>query len=113
MLAGKVRRSQVGQMIVVQEKHVDPAGRPCLGTGRALGSWPLHAELRFAGETYELRVGAGTPRAFVSREAVVAALRELGVDRDAAQRLVASVEPGRPVVLEVSERRRQPRSRST
>ena len=45
----------------------------------------------------------------MSREAVVAALRELGVDRDAAQRLVASVEPGRPVVLEVSERRRQPR----
>ena len=57
MLVGKVRRSQVGQMVVVQEKHTDAAGRPCLGTGRALGSWPLQAELRMAGESYELRVG--------------------------------------------------------
>jgi hypothetical protein len=37
-LAGLMRRSQIEQMVVVQEKHIDQSGRPCLGSGRSLGT---------------------------------------------------------------------------
>jgi hypothetical protein len=109
-LAGQMRRSQVGQMVVVQEQHLDGAGRPCLGSGRSLGSWPLRVELRQTSEGYEIRIGEGRARVHASRESLVMVLRELGLERDEAQRQVATVEPGQPTFIEVHERRKTPRS---
>lgn len=111
MLAGKVRRSEVGRMIVVQEKHADAKGRPCLGTGRALGSWPLGVEVSVVRDGYSVRIGVGRPRVCVGREGVVATLLELGVVEEQAHGYVSGVRPGHTVVLDVPERRVQPRSR--
>jgi hypothetical protein len=108
-LSGQMRRSQIGQTIVVQESHVDESGRRCLGSGRSLGTWPLRVELRQTNEGYEIRIGNGRARVHPSRESVVSVLRDLGVDRDDAQRQVAKVEPGQPIIVEVGERRKTPR----
>ena len=108
-LTGDMQRSQVGQMVVVQEKHIDQSGRPCLGSGRSLGTWPLRVELRQTSEGYEIRIGDGRARVHPSRDSVVSVLRDLGVERDEAQRQVATVEKGQPIIVEVHERRKTPR----
>ena len=108
-LTGDMQRSQVGQMVVVQEKHIDQSGRPCLGSGRSLGTWPLRVELRQTSEGYEIRIGDGRARVHPSRDSVVSVLRDLGVERDEAQRQLATVEPGQPIIVEVHERRKTPR----
>jgi hypothetical protein len=108
-----MRRSQVGQMVVVQEGHLDDAGRPCLGSGRTLGTWPLWVELRQTSEGYEIRIGEGRARVHPSRESVVSVLRDLGVERDEAQRQVATLAPGEPCwsrSTSVGNCRVQPRS---
>jgi hypothetical protein len=111
-LTGEMRRSQVGSMVVVQEKHSDHSDRPCLESGQSLGTWPLRVELRQTSVGYEIRIGDGPARVHPSRESVVSVLRDLGVDRDEAQRQVATVEPGQPIMVEVHERRKTPRSKS-
>jgi hypothetical protein len=76
------------------------------GEGRA-----LRVELSAVRDGYEVRIGMGRPRIYIGREHVVGVLSRLKVDRDVAQRHVAGVEPGKPVIFDVPERRRQPRSR--
>jgi hypothetical protein len=69
-------------------------------------------ELRQTSEGYEVRIGEGRPRVHPSRESLVSVLRDLGVERDEAQRQVTTVAPGEPVIVEVHERRKTPRSAS-
>ena len=109
-LSGQMRRSQVGQIVVVGERHLDRGGRNCPGTGRAQGTWPLKIEIRTLGRGYELLIGGGQPRACTGPAVAVAALIALGVDRDVALRQVVTVAPGEPVVVEVCERRKVPRA---
>lgn len=111
-LVGQIRREQAGRMFVVQLAHVNRSGRRCLGSGRGIPVWPLRLELRAVGRGYELVVGNGNPIACASQEILEAALRDFGVMGDGAKRRVAGAESGVPVVFEVPERRRQPRSRS-
>ena len=109
-LTGQVRRSQIGQMVVIQEKHQDPGGRACLGSGRSLGSWPLTVELRRTTEGFEIRIGGGRARVHASPASLVVALCDLGVEPEDARRQVAAIEPGQPVLVQVHERRKVPRS---
>lgn len=102
---------RVGQMVVVQEKHEDQSGHRCLGSGRSLGTWPRRVELRQASEDDEIRIGEGRARVHPSRESVVAVQRDLGINRDEAQRQVATVAPGEPLIVEVHDRRKTPRSK--
>ena len=111
-LDGQIRRGQVGRMIVIQAPHRDRAGRPCLGSGRTIGAWPLSVELRALGDSYEVRIGDGRPRIFASRDALARAIEDLGVERDEARVWAAAVAPGQPATLEVPERRKSPRSRN-
>jgi hypothetical protein len=111
-LDGQIRRGQVGRMIVIQAPHLDRAGRPCLGSGRTIGAWPLSVELRALGDSYEVRIGDGRPRIFASRDALARAIEDLGVERDEARVWAAAVAPGQPATLEVPERRKSPRSRN-
>ena len=111
-LDGQVRRSQVGRMVVVQARHRDPNGRPCLGSGRAIGAWPLSVELRVTGDAYEMRIGGGRPRIVPTRDALERSLQDLGVERDEARIWAAAVAPGEPATLEVPERRKNPRPRT-
>jgi hypothetical protein len=116
VLVGQIRREQVGQMVVVAIPHVDGNGRPCRGSGRGVPVWPVRVwpvrlELRAVEAGYEIRVDDGQVIACPSREALVTKLRDFGVERDEAQRQVAGVEAGKPVVIDVPERRRQPRRR--
>ncbi len=110
-LAGQIRRAQVGKMVVVQEKHQDAGGRPCLGSGRSLGTWPLSVELRQTSEGFEIRIGGGRARVHANPASLVVSLRDLGVEAEDARRQVAAIEPGRPVLVQVHERRLVPRSR--
>lgn len=66
--------------MVVQEKHADAGGRRCLGTGLALGAWPLRGKLTAVRDGYDIWIGVGQPRVCVGREGVVATLRELGIE---------------------------------
>jgi len=111
-LAGEVRRSQVGKMVLVRVAHRSESGRPCLGTGRRLGTWPLRVELRSTPDGFEARIGDGGPKGCTDRESLVGILRELGVERAEAVRKVDAIEPGWPVVVEAQERRRAPRMTS-
>ena len=108
-LTGRMRRSQVGQMVVVQERHQDGSGRRCLGSGRSLGTWPLRVELSQTGQGFEIRIGEGRARVHPSRESLVAVLSGLGVERDEAQRHVGAIAPGPAISIEVHERRKVPR----
>jgi hypothetical protein len=110
-LDGRIRRGQVGRMVVIQAPHRDRAGRPCLGSGRAIGAWPLSVELRALGDSYEVRIGARRPRTLASRDALARAIQDLGVEGDEARVWAAAVAPGQPATLEVPERRRNPRPR--
>ena len=110
-LDGRIRRGQVGRMVVIQTRHQDAAGRPCLGSGRTIGAWPLAVELCAIGDSYEMRVGGGRPRTCETRDAVAQTLQEFGVDRDEARIWAAAVSPGQPATLEVPERRKSPRPR--
>src|SRR5215472_2691522 len=58
-LEGRIRRGQVGRMVVIQAQHRDRAGRSCLGSGRTIGAWPLSVELRSVDDAYEMRIGGG------------------------------------------------------
>jgi len=109
VLVGRIRREEVGKMVVVQLPHSDRWGQPCLGKGRGIPVWPLRLELRAVARGFELVVGDGRPIECASREILEAALRDFGVVGDGAQRRVTGVEPGRPVAFDVPERRRQPR----
>jgi len=104
-----VRRDQAGRMVVVQVTHHDPAGRPCLGSGRGIPRWPLPVELREVGDAYVLRIGQGRPVEFASPGKLVDKLLELGVDQEVALR-ISAIAPGQPYSFEVAERRRQPRA---
>lgn len=110
-LDGRIRRGQVGRMVVIQAQHRDPAGRPCLGSGRTIGTWPLSVELRAIGDSYEMRIGGGRPRILPSRDALARAMQDLGVERDEAGTWAAAIAPGQPVTLEIPERRKNPRTR--
>jgi hypothetical protein len=111
-LDGRIRRGQVGRMVVIQAPHRDRAGRPCLGSGRTIGAWPLSVELRALGDSYEVRIGEGRPRIFATGEALARAIQGLGVEGDEARIWAAAVAPGQPATLEVPERRKSPRSRN-
>lgn len=108
-LAGEIRREQAGQMVVLQVPHVDPNGRPCQGSGRAVPTWPLHLEVRASGAGYELLVGRGATVEFSSPEALVTRLHDFGLDRDEALRRIAAAKPGEPSRFDVPERRRETR----
>jgi hypothetical protein len=100
-----------GRMLLISGHHFSPEGNLCRGTGRTIAVWPLRVELRAAADGYELRIGNGRPVSCATRDLLVAKLRELGVDRDEAQRRVALVEAGQPVAFEVRERRHGSRAR--
>lgn len=108
VMTREVRRDQAGRMVVVQVMHRDPAGRPCVGSGRGIPRWPLPVELREVGDAYELRIGNGRALQYTSPGSLVDKLLELGVDGDVASR-ISAIEPGQPYSFEVAERRRQPR----
>jgi len=110
-LDGRIRRDQVGRMVVIQSRHRDPAGRSCMGSGRTIGAWPLPVELRATGDSYEMRIGGGCPQGWANRDALARALQDLGVERNEARIWTAALTPGQPVTLEVPERRRKPRPR--
>jgi len=110
-LTGHVRREHVGRMIVVQALHRDAGGRDCLGSGRAIGTWPLRVELRAIDGAFDLRIGGGRPRPCPTRDALTQTLRELGIESDEALVWADAVLPGRPVTLEVAERRKSARPR--
>ena len=110
-LDGRIRRGQVGRMVVIQSRHRDPAGRSCLGSGRTIGAWPLAVELRANGDAYEMRIGGGRPKTCETRDTVARTLQEFGVERDEARVWAAAVAPGQPATLEVPERRKNPRPR--
>jgi hypothetical protein len=112
-LEGLVRRGQVGRMVVIQARHRDRNGRPCLGSGRTIGAWPLSVELRMDGGAYEMRIGGGRPKTIATRDALERSLQDLGVERDEARIWAAAVAPGQPATLEVPERRKSPRSRES
>ena len=96
-------------MVLVRVAHRSESGRPCLGTGRRLATWPLKVELRSTPDGFEARIGDGGPKGCADRESLVGILRELGVDRAEAVRKVNAIEPGWAVVVEAQERRRSPR----
>ena len=110
-LDGRIRRGQVGRMVVIQSRHRDAAGRPCLGSGRTIGAWPLAVELCAIGDSYEMRIGGGRPKSCETRDTVAWTLQEFGVERDEARIWAAAVAPGQPATLEVPERRKNPRPR--
>ncbi|HKD18169.1 MAG TPA: hypothetical protein VKG23_09880 [Thermoanaerobaculia bacterium] len=110
-LEGRIRRGQVGRMVVIQAQHRDRAGRSCLGSGRTIGAWPLSVELRSVGDAYEMSIGGGRARTLATRDALARALQDLGVERDEARIWAAAVAPGQPATLEVPERRKNPRPR--
>jgi len=99
-----------GRMVVITGQHVSPGGSPCQGSGRAIAVWPVRVEISAGGGGFELRIGQGQAVACSSGEDLVAKLRALGIEREEAQRRVSTVEPGKPIVFDVPERRRQPRS---
>jgi hypothetical protein len=101
-----------GRMILITRQHLSPDGSPCRGSGRAIAVWPVRVEISAGGGGYQLRIGQGQAVACSSGEDLAARLRALGIEREEARRRVAAVEPGKPIVLDVPERRRQPRSRS-
>ena len=111
MLAGQMRGSEVGRAVVVKVEHNDLSGRPCLGSGRNLGTWPLSVELQQTSVGFEVRIGEGRPRVHASRQSVAAVLRELGVEGKEAVFWTATVAPGQPVSFVVRERRKKPRSK--
>ena len=88
-----------------------PGAAPCLGSGRSLGTWPLTVELRQTSEGFEIRIGGGRARVHANPASLVVALRDLGVETEEARIQVAAIEPGRPVLVQVHERRKVPRSR--
>ena len=110
ILTGQMRRSEVGRAVIVKVDHLDLSGRPCLGSGRSLGTWPLLVEVRVTNMGFEVRIGDGRARVHPSRESVVAVLRQLGVEARDAVFWAAIVVPGQPVTFEVPERRKTPRS---
>jgi hypothetical protein len=109
ILGGEVRRSQVGKMVLVRAVHRSASGRPCLGTGRRVGTWPLRVEMRATDAGFEARIGDGGPKECADRDALIDVLRQLGIERDDAMRKVAAIEPGAAVVVEAHERRRSAR----
>ena len=111
-LDGQIRRSQVGRMVVIQAPHRDSSGRPCLGSGRTIGAWPLSVELRTVADGYEMRIGGGRPRVLPTRDALAQALQELGIERGEARIWSSAISPGQPATLQVPERRKNPRPRT-
>jgi hypothetical protein len=97
-------------MVEVRQMHLDRSGRNCPGTSHALGTWPLPVEIRTSGRGYELVINGGRPRAWSGPVSAIAALIELGVEYDEARRLVATLTPGKPSLVEVLERRKVPRA---
>ena len=109
ILTGQMRSSEVGSVVVVKVEHADQSGRPCLGSGRSIGAWPLSVELRETSVGFEIRIGEGRPRVYPSQESVIEVLRTLGVPGNEAVFWAATVAPGQPVTLLVPERRAKPR----
>jgi hypothetical protein len=112
ILAGQMRRSEMGQIVVAKVEHADLSGRACLGSGRTLGTWPLSVELRETSVGLEIRIGEGRPRVHPSRQSLATVLRGLGVEGGEAVFWAAAVGRGQPITLVVAERRKKPRSRT-
>ena len=112
ILAGTMRRSEMGQIVVVKVEHADLSGRACLGSGRRLGTWPLSVELRETSVGLEIRIGEGRPRVHPSRQSLAAVLKGLGVEAEEAVFWAAAVGRGQPITLVVADRRKKSRSKA-
>jgi excisionase family DNA binding protein len=103
VLVSHVRREDAGRMVVVQGRHADKDGRPCVGVGRGIAKWPLRVELRMVdgGVGFELEVIDGPTFEFSNLAELRAKLIDIGASPDFATRRAHEVGPGSPIVFDV------------